>query len=338
MASEHIRHGKIGDVEVARIVEVNAWEDDIAMLLPDGKPEYVQKFPWLVPHFATAAGKMLISFQCFVLRSRDKVVMIDTCIGNDRQREFPVFCNMQTTFLQDLAVAGFPPATVNTVMCSHLHFDHVGWNTHKVNGKWVPTFPQARYLFGKQEYEHWRRLRDTGGYHDIAHLVDSVDPIIEAKLHEFIGSDHHITDEVWLEPTPGHTPGHVSVHIRSRGEEAVITCDMMHHPIQLADPGILANFDMDKEQGARTRRAFVERYADKQVMIGLVHDGPSDQRGCADAFEAGDGAGAFERAVHDRGVELHDAVRVGQAAVSDAVVVGIELDDVDARDDGVEDV
>jgi len=203
MARENIRHWKIGDVEIARIVEVNNWEDDIAMLLPDGKAEYVQKFPWLVPNFATPAGKMLISFQCFVLRSRDKVVMIDTCIGNDRQREYPVFCNMQTTFLEDLAVAGFPPASVNTVMCSHLHFDHVGWNTRKVNGKWVPTFPQARYLFGKQEYEHWQRLRDTGGYHDIAHLVDSVDPIIEAKLHEFIGSDHHITDEVWLEPTPG---------------------------------------------------------------------------------------------------------------------------------------
>jgi len=103
------------------------------------------------------------------------------------------------------------------------------------------------------------------------HLVDSVDPIIEAKLHEFIGSDHHITDEVWLEPTPGHTPGHVSVHIRSRGEEAVITCDMMHHPIQLADPEMHGNFDMDKEQGARTRRAFVERYADKRVMIIGTH-------------------------------------------------------------------
>jgi glyoxylase-like metal-dependent hydrolase (beta-lactamase superfamily II) len=271
MASEHIRHWKIGNVEVARIVEVNNWEDDIAMLLPDGKAEYVQKFPWLVPHFATPAGKMLISFQCFVLRSRDKTVMIDTCIGNDRQREFPVFCNMQTTFLEDLAVAGFPPATVNTVMCSHLHFDHVGWNTRKVNGKWVPTFPQARYLFGKQEYEHWQHLRDTGGYHDLAHFEDSIDPIIEAKLHEFIGTDYRITDEVWLEPTPGHTPGHVSVHIRSRGEEAVITCDMMHHPIQLADPDMHGNFDMDKEQGARTRRAFVERYADRKVMIIGTH-------------------------------------------------------------------
>jgi len=137
MAKENIKHWKIGDVEVARIVEVNNWEDDIAMLLPDGKAEYVQRFPWLVPHFATAAGKMLISFQCFVLRSRDRCVMIDTCIGNDRQREYPVFTNMQTSFLEDLTAAGFPVASIDTVMCSHLHFDHVGWNTKKVDGKWT---------------------------------------------------------------------------------------------------------------------------------------------------------------------------------------------------------
>ena len=271
MATETIRHWKIGDVDVARIVEVNNWEDDIAMLLPDGKPEYVQRFPWLVPQFATPAGRMLISFQCFVLRSRDKCVMIDTCIGNDRQREYPVFCNMQTTFLEDLAAAGFPPESIDTVMCSHLHFDHVGWNTRKIDGKWVPTFPQARYLFGRKEYDYWQDLRETGGYPSFDHLFDSVDPIIEANLHDLIEMDHAITDEVWLEPTPGHTPGHVSVHIRSRGEEAVITGDMMHHPIQLAAPEMHGNFDMDKEQGAKTRRAFVERYANRKVMIIGTH-------------------------------------------------------------------
>jgi glyoxylase-like metal-dependent hydrolase (beta-lactamase superfamily II) len=267
MAIEHIRHWKIGDVEVARIVEVNNWEDDIAMLLPDGKAEFVQKFPWLVPHFATRAGKMLISFQCFVLKTGDKRVMIDTCIGADRQREFPVFCNLQTTFLEDLAAAGFPRDTINTVMCTHLHFDHVGWNTRLVDGKWVPTFPQARYLFGKQEYEHWQHLRETHGYHNVDHLADSIDPVVEAKLAEFVGTDYRLTDEVWFEPTPGHTPGHVSVHIRSRGEEAVITGDMMHHPIQFAVPDIQGNFDMDKAQGSKTRRAFIEKYADRKVMI-----------------------------------------------------------------------
>ena len=126
MAVEHLKRWQIGDVEVVRIVEVNAFEDDMAILLKEGTPQFVQSFPWLAPHFATRAGRMLISFQCFVLRSRDRRVMIDTCIGADRQREFDVFCNLKTTFLQDLAAAGYPPASINTVLCTHLHFDHVG--------------------------------------------------------------------------------------------------------------------------------------------------------------------------------------------------------------------
>jgi glyoxylase-like metal-dependent hydrolase (beta-lactamase superfamily II) len=267
MAKEHIRRWQIGDVEVVRLVEVNNWEDPMTMLLPEGTPEFVQQYRWLQPHFATANGRMLISFQCFVLRSRDKRVMIDTCIGADRQREFPVFCNLKTTFLEDLTFAGYPPDTINTVLCTHLHFDHVGWNTHLVNGRWVPTFPKARYLFGAKEWDHWQHLRRTGGYHSFEHLADSIDPILEAGLADLVGPEHRITDEVWLEPTPGHTPGHVSVRISSRGKEAVITGDMMHHPIQLAVPDLQANFDMDKAQGARTRRAFVERYQERKALI-----------------------------------------------------------------------
>jgi glyoxylase-like metal-dependent hydrolase (beta-lactamase superfamily II) len=267
MAIEHVKHWKIGDVEVARIVEVNAFEDDMSMLLQEGTPEFVQRFKWLTPHFATPAGRMLISFQCFVLASRDKRVMIDTCIGADRQREFPVFCNLKSTFLEDLAGAGFPAHTINTVLCTHLHFDHVGWNTQLVGGRWVPTFPQARYLFGRHEWEHWLYLRRTGGYHDMQHLADSIDPILEAGLAEFVDPTHAITDEVWLEPTPGHTPGHVSVHISSRGQEALITGDLMHHPIQFAVPDLHGNFDMNKDQGARTRRAFIERYQERKALI-----------------------------------------------------------------------
>ena len=267
MAKEHIRRWQIGDVEVVRLVEVNNWEDPMTMLLPEGTPEFVQQYRWLQPHFATPSGKMLISFQCFVLRSRDKRVMIDTCIGADRQREFPVFCNLKTTFLEDLTFAGYAPDTINTVLCTHLHFDHVGWNTQLVNGRWVPTFPKARYLFGAKEWEHWQHLRRTGGYHSFEHLDDSIEPILAAGLADLVGTEHRITDEVWLEPTPGHTPGHVSVRISSRGEEAVITGDMMHHPIQLAVPDLHANFDMDKAQGARTRRAFVERYQERKALI-----------------------------------------------------------------------
>jgi len=153
------------------------------------------------------------------------------------------------------------------VLCTHLHFDHVGWNTQRVGGKWVPTFPQARYYFGRKEFAHWKHLRDTGGYHHVDHLVDSVDPVLEAGLVDFIDPDFLLTDEVSLIPTPGHTPGHVSVLIRSRGEEAVITGDLMHHPIQLAVPTAHGRFVMDQAQGAKTRVEFIDRFADTPTLV-----------------------------------------------------------------------
>ena len=267
MAAEHIRHWQIGDVSIARIVEVNGWEDDITMLLPDADPAFVQGFPWMRPHFATPDGKMIISFQCFVLRSQGRTAMIDTCIGNDRQREFPVFTNMQTTFLEDLATAGYPHEEITDVLCTHLHFDHVGWNTRLVDGKWVPTFPQARYLFGRREYEHWKHLHETHGYHDLHHMDDSVMPVLDAGLVEFIDPDFRLTDEVSLIPTPGHTPGHVSVLIQSKGHSAVITGDMMHSPIQIAVPEREARFDMDKSVAARTRGEFVRRFNGTPTLV-----------------------------------------------------------------------
>jgi glyoxylase-like metal-dependent hydrolase (beta-lactamase superfamily II) len=271
MAAEHIRHWRVGDVDIARIVEVYGFEDDISMLLPEATPQYVQQFGWLQPHFATPDGRMIISFQCFVLRSRGRTAMIDTCIGNDRKREFDVFCNMQNTFLEDLSTAGFPAEQVTDVLCTHLHFDHVGWNTRLVNGKWMPTFPQARYLFGRREWQHWTHLRDTGGYHHLDHLQDSIDPILEAGLEQFIDADFRLTDEVSLIPTPGHTPGHVSVLIESRGERAVITGDLMHSPIQIAIPATEARFDMDKSLAARTRCDFVQRFSNSGTLIIGTH-------------------------------------------------------------------
>ena len=267
MAAEHIRQWRVGDVDIARIVEVSGFEDDISMLLPDATPQYVQQFGWLAPHFATPDGRMIISFQCFVLRSKGRTAMIDTCIGNDRKREFDVFCNLQSTFLEDLRSAGFPAEQVTDVLCTHLHFDHVGWNTRLVDGKWVPTFPQARYLFGRREWQHWTHLRDTGGYHHMDHLQDSIAPILAAGLEEFIDADFRLTDEVSLIATPGHTPGHVSVLIESRGEQAVITGDLMHNPIQIAVPATEARFDMDKSQAARTRCDFVQRFCNTGTLV-----------------------------------------------------------------------
>jgi glyoxylase-like metal-dependent hydrolase (beta-lactamase superfamily II) len=210
---------------------------------------------------------MIISFQCFVMRTPEHQIMLDTCIGADRQREFDVFTNMQTDFLDDLAHAGFDPAKIDTVLCTHLHFDHVGWNTHLVDGRWVPTFPNARYLFGRSEYEHWRMLTDTNGYHDLNHMHDAVQPVIDAGLVDLIEHDHSICPELSLRPTPGHTPGHVSIVIESKGERAIVTGDLLHNPIQLERPKDIVRFDMDQENGCASRVAFVNDMANTDVFV-----------------------------------------------------------------------
>jgi glyoxylase-like metal-dependent hydrolase (beta-lactamase superfamily II) len=287
MAIETLRTWQIGDVEITRIVEVNNWEDDITMLLPDATPATVQAYPWLVPHFATPQGRMILSFQCFVMRTKTRQIMLDTCIGNDRQREFGIFTNMQTSFIADLAHAGYQPNEIDTVLCTHLHFDHVGWNTHRVNGKWVPTFPNARYLFGKQEYAHWKMLLDTHGYHDLNHMTDAVQPVVDAGLVDLIDNNHRICEELSVFPTPGHTPGHVSILIESQGQRAVITGDMMHHPIQLERPDDEGNFDMLKQAGCQTRLNFIDQVANTDTfVIGSHFSDPTggyvvrDAKGC----------------------------------------------------------
>jgi glyoxylase-like metal-dependent hydrolase (beta-lactamase superfamily II) len=267
MAVEHMKTWTVGGVEITRLVEVWKWEDDIGMALEGAKASIVQTQPWLLPHHATPEGRMFINFQAFVIKAGKRRIMIDTCVGADREREFPVFTHMQTTFLEDLESIGIKPTDVDTVLCTHLHFDHVGWNTRLVDGRWVPTFPKARYLFSRKEYDHWQMLRDTGGYHAINHLKDSVDPIVAAGLVDFINHDHQISDEIRLLPTPGHTPDHVSVLVSSQGKQAVITGDVMHHPIQVAMPGHAATFDMDKQKGSKTRVEFVRCFEEKPVLV-----------------------------------------------------------------------
>jgi glyoxylase-like metal-dependent hydrolase (beta-lactamase superfamily II) len=270
LAAENIKKWQIGDVEVVRIVEINNHQDPFTMLGPNFTIDVAKRNGWLVPNFMTPEGVMKISFQCFVLSSGKERIMIDTCIGNGREREYEVFSNLQGSFLEDLEAAGYPRETITKVMCSHLHQDHVGWNTMKVDGKFVPTFPNARYLFGKKEHDHWLELKRTRG-HDVRHFEDSVEPITAAGLADFIEPTLALTDEVSLFPTHGHTPGHVSVMIRSKGQEAVITCDAMHHPIQLAEPDFPNNFDMDPQQALKTRKELYGRLADKDILVIGTH-------------------------------------------------------------------
>ncbi len=270
MAKEHIKRWQIGDVEVVRIVELYDFQDDIWVLLKDATPDLMLKHDWLHPNFSTPDGRMRMNFQAFVLSSKGRRIMVDTCIGNDRKREFDVFCNLQGTFLQDLADAGYPPDSIDTVICTHLHLDHCGWNTHKVEGEWVPSFPNARYLFGKREWAYWEAAAAAGRPH-MEHVQDAIRPIIDAGLADFIDPDHVLTDEVRLVPTPGHTPGHVSVQISSGGQNAVITGDVVHHPVQLAEPDWVNNFDMDIESGAKTRRAFFDSCVHRDDLVIASH-------------------------------------------------------------------
>ncbi len=258
---------KIGDVTITRIVEMET-TSKATFVLKDGSPENIRSVPWLRPHFANPDGKVIMSVHAFVIESPGHRMIVDTCIGNDKRRAFPGWNMLQLPFLADLEKAGFARDSIDRVLCTHLHVDHVGWNTMLVDGKWKPTFPRARYLIGRKEWEHWSKASEPGTREL---LDDSVRPVFEAGLAELVESDARITDEIRLEPTPGHTPGHHSVRISSRGQEAVITGDLMHHPVQMAHPEWGSHFDSDFNEAIATRRAFLERYGDQPILVLGTH-------------------------------------------------------------------
>ncbi len=257
---------QIGDVRITRIVEQETPAPG-TFVLPDAEPARVAAHAWLRPHFADAEGQLVMSVHAFVVESGGRRIVVDTCVGNDKDRTLPFWHRLQGPFLRDLADAGFPRESIDTVLCTHLHVDHVGWNTMLVDGRWVPTFPNARYVFARAEWEHWRTEPQPEG--DV--VGDSVRPILDAGLADLVEPGHRLTDEVRLEPTPGHTPGHTSVHVASRGAEAVITGDVMHHPVQCAEPTWRSNFDVDADAARRTRRECLTRWADRAALVLGTH-------------------------------------------------------------------
>jgi glyoxylase-like metal-dependent hydrolase (beta-lactamase superfamily II) len=259
---------KVGDVKITRVIESEApWPG--TFIMPDAVPENVKKEgDWLFPVFSDETGKLRMSIHALVIESQGKRIIVDTCIGNDKVRSNPVWSNLQLPFLSDLEKAGHPADKIDRVVCTHLHVDHVGWNTTLKNGKWVPTFPNARYLIGGTEWDFFstfdgKDMRDP--------VEDSVRPCVDAGVADLVDSNFRITDEVWLEPSPGHTPGHHSVRISSKGNEAVITGDLMHHPIQCKFPEWDDAFDSDGAMAKKTRRAFCEKYADTNVVVFGTH-------------------------------------------------------------------
>ena len=259
---------KIGEVSITRVIESEApW--DGTLLLPEATAANVRKErDWLHPTFTDDAGLLRMSIHAFVIESRGKRIVVDTCIGNDKERPIPEWNRKQWPFLANLEQAGYPRESVDLVLCTHLHVDHVGWNTMLRGGKWVPTFPNATYLIGGTEWDFFSTAEEPFLKGPVD---DSVRPVVAAGMSQLVDDAHRLTDEVWLESTPGHTPGHFSVRISSRGEEAVITGDLMHHPILCRYPEWDNKFDYDGPIAKKTRRAFCERYADSAVLVLGTH-------------------------------------------------------------------
>jgi glyoxylase-like metal-dependent hydrolase (beta-lactamase superfamily II) len=258
---------QIGEVRISRVVESEG-PTPPSFLFADATPEKLLQHAWLKPHFLNDEGKLISSIHAFVVESGGRVIVVDTCVGNDKPREVKNWHMRKGRFLEDMAEAGFPRARIDTVLCTHLHVDHVGWNTRLEQGRWVPTFPNARYLIARKEWDYWK---DEAAGPDREVRNDSVRPILEAGLADLVEPDHRITPEVFLEPTPGHTPGHVSVRISSKGQDAVITGDLMHHPVQIGTPEMGSKFDVDSDAARATRRAFLEKYKDGRTLVLGTH-------------------------------------------------------------------
>ncbi len=257
----------VGDVKISRVVELEA-AGGTRFLLPDATREAVLPIDWLRPHYADEVGNLVMCIHTYVLETPDQTILVDTGLGNDKQRAIPLWHERSGPYLSDLAAMGISPESVDLVVCTHLHVDHVGWNTMLVDGEWVPTFPNARYLFGRVEWEHWSQ-HDGEGYGPV--IDDSVRPIVDAGLADLFEMDQQLTDELRAEPTPGHSIGHTSLWLESAGERALITGDFLHHPCQAAHVDWCSSADYDRDQAIATRRQMFPRLVEEKVRLFGMH-------------------------------------------------------------------
>ena len=278
--SDAIDRWTVGNVTITRVLEFEIGGFPPGFMFAGLTEERVKSVAWLHPHYADPDGTIRYAVQAFIIKSQGRRIIVDTCVGNDKDRNNESWNHLKLPFLERLTAAGYPPESIDVVLCTHLHLDHVGWNTRWDGSKWVPTFPNARYSVwagrmgalepgSSQQWRHAANGCRTCRTRQV--MVNSVLPYRHAGLHELVETDHRLTDEVQLRPTPGHSPGHVSVAIRSQGKQAAITGDVIHNPIQFTDPGICANFDFDQKVGLATRQAFINNHADRDVLILGTH-------------------------------------------------------------------
>jgi len=265
---------RLGDVEISRVIEFESPLLDPFVLFPDADPEVLESHKeWLEPELRDpATGLLILAFHSFVIRTPRHVILVDTCGGNDKERPQKTrYHHKNWPYLENLAGAGLAPDAIDYVLCTHLHVDHVGWNTRLVNGRWVPTFPNAKYLFSKREWNFWEKEYQTERFTDDPYYEDSILPVIEAGAAVMVDDDHNIDDWVRLSPTPGHTPGHVCIHVQSGDAHAVLSGDLMHHPLQCAEPDWNSCFCVNPAQSAATRREFLTEHAETPTLVMPAH-------------------------------------------------------------------
>lgn len=257
----------IGEVEVFQIVELEAGEL-IQSIIKNATPENIRDINWLYPHFADEAGNLKALVQGFLIKSDNNNILIDTCNGNDKARiDVPEWANLRTDFLKKLGDIGVTATNVNLVACTHLHMDHVGWNTKFEGGVWVPTFPNAKYLFSREEYKYWIQKPDKEIADDKAAFDDSVTPVVKAGLAELVDVDHKIGRHLSFIPTVGHTPSHVSVLIESQNQRAIISGDFLHHPCQIAYPQWTTDADTLPDKAIVTRQRILDQIAGTDTLL-----------------------------------------------------------------------
>ncbi len=263
---------RIGDLTIHRIVEQEGGFLDPQDMLPGLTPDLLERERgWLAAAGGIAAdGRLSLAFQSYVVQTPHHTVLVDSCIGNGKHRPTRPDWHEKadTRFMDGLAAVGLSVNDIDYVFCTHLHADHVGWNTRLDNGRWVPTFPEARYVFGRQEFDHWQAADAKA---PVFPFQDSVLPVVEAGRAELVASDHAIGDHIRLMATPGHTPGHVSIAFGKGRDEAVAPGDLIHSPLQARYPELSTKFDVDQALAAVTRRGFLERYCDTETLCCMAH-------------------------------------------------------------------
>lgn len=266
-----------GDVTVTKVIDM-VGPYDAAQAYP-GAP--IQAFDdnadWLSPHFYDPATKAIIfTYQSYVVRTPRRTLVVDTGIGNDKARPRALKFDMRKgPYLDNLRAIGVRPEDVDFVTCSHFHSDHTGWNTRLDKGRWVPTFPKAKYMFSRAEVENIQS-RVRAGLGDTASYNDSILPVLESGQAEIIDGDAKIDDGVVIVPSPGHTPGHQSVNINSKGRRAVLSGDILHSPMEVLYPEWICFFDQDKQHGIAGRKRLIEATIDQDITVFAAHfSGPT---------------------------------------------------------------